>query len=118
MRKYNLGRVFIGLIFIAVGIGYVGEQLHWWNFTIFFPGWWSLFLLIPTIYNIYDYGFSFTNVCIGCLGVFFLLQANDLITFRLTFPIIMAVCCICIGLKLMFTRRIKWYEYKTNEFKD
>lgn len=116
--KNKIRRVLTGLVFIGIGIGYIGTQFKWWDFTIFFPGWWSLFLILPAVYSMFDYGIRFSNVCIGCIGFYYLLQANDLITVRLTFPMIMAIGCICIGIKLMFVRRVTWYEYKANEFQD
>ena len=51
VRKY-LSKLFLGLCVIAVGIGYLGNHLDilpWTGFTLFFPGWGSLFLLVHEI---------------------------------------------------------------------
>ena len=49
VRRY-LARLFLALCVIGVGVGYIGNQvsfLPWENFTLFFPGWGSLFLIVP-----------------------------------------------------------------------
>lgn len=111
-------RIIIGIIFLAIGIGYLGEQLNWWQFTIFFPGWWTLLLIIPALLSILEYGINFTALCMIAFGSYFLAERNGWIDYQLTFPIIMAVVCICIGIRLLFTRRIKWYGYKSNRYED
>ena len=52
VRRY-LARLFLALCVIGVGVGYIGNQvsfLPWENFTLFFPGWGSLFLIVPAVY--------------------------------------------------------------------
>lgn len=118
MIKYKGKRILTGLLFLCIGIGYLGRALNVWEFTIFFPGWWSLFLILPAMYHAFEYGIHLSSLFLGCIGVYFLLQANDIITIHLTFPFLIAVCCIWIGLKVIFVRRVTWYEYKANEFEN
>ena len=47
MMTYRVKRILWGLVFVAIGIGYLGTQLDWWDFTIFFPGWWTMLLILP-----------------------------------------------------------------------
>lgn len=117
-NKHRISRIVTGLLFLAIGIGYLGTQLDWWDFTIFFPGWWSLFLILPAAYSIFTCGMHFGNLFIAIMGIYFLVEANYELPMQLTFPLIMAVCCICIGIRLLCTRRVKWYEYRANECKD
>ena len=116
--SFRTRRIIIGLLFIAIGIGYLGEHMQWWSFTLFFPGWWSLFLIIPALLSILENGICFMNVCILIFGGYFLAEANDWISFAMTFPIFMAVVCICIGIRLLCKRRVTWYGYKADGYKD
>ena len=40
----------IGLLFILVGLLYAGSALDLFEFSIFFPGWWTLFIIVPCFY--------------------------------------------------------------------
>ena len=46
MKKSNL---FWGVILIVIGILFLGRNMEWWDFSIFFRGWWTLFLIVPSI---------------------------------------------------------------------
>lgn len=116
--SFRTRRIIMGVILIAIGIGYMGEQMSWWNFTLFFPGRWSLFLIIPALLSMLEYGVSFAATCMLVFGGYFLAEANSWIDFKMSFPIFMAVICICIGIRLLFTRRVKWYGYKADGYKD
>ena len=45
--KKDYSALIWGLIFVAVGIIFGGNALNIWYIDIFFPGWWTLFLIIP-----------------------------------------------------------------------
>lgn len=117
-KRYRMSRIIWGLLFLAIGIGYLGTLLAWWDFTIFFPGWWSLFLILPALQSILSYGPRTSNLFVAAMGIYFLIDANYDLSLHLSFPLIMAIICISIGIKLLCTRRIKWYEYKSSEYKD
>lgn len=104
-------RILTGLLLIAVGTGYLGDIFKVWEFTIFFPGWWTLFLIVPAVYSLLDHGVYFSNIFVLLLGAYYLADANGWIPFRLTFAAIAAICCICVGVRLLFKRRVKWYDY-------
>ena len=114
----NVRRSIVGLLFIGLGIGYLGEQMNWWQFSIFFPGWWTLFLIVPGILSILEYGVNFASLCMIAFGGYFLASKNGWIDYRLTIPMMIAVGCICIGIRLLFQRRVKWYGYKSNRYED
>ena len=46
--------MFWGCLLIAVGIGFFGDSLHLWNFEFFFCGWWTLFIIVPSLCNILE----------------------------------------------------------------
>ncbi|MEG0273770.1 LiaF transmembrane domain-containing protein [Amedibacillus sp. YH-ame10] len=116
--SFRTKQILIGLIFIGIGVGYLGDQMKWWEFTIFFPGWWTMFLIIPAIIGIIDYGFYIANMGMLLFGCYFLANANGWIDYKLSFPIFVAIGCICIGIRLLFRKRVKWYDYTADGYKD
>ena len=91
----------IGLLFLAVGIGYLGAAMDWWDFSVFFPGWWTLFLLVPAVFSFFEDGLHFGNSLVFLLGAYLLCSANDWISFRLTWGMIVAVALILHGCRMI-----------------
>lgn len=98
----KIQNIIYGLCFLIVGIGYLGDAGMLWDFTIFFPGWWTLALIIPSIVHIVSRGFNFGNIIVLCMGIYFLLDANQLIQFEVSFQFVAAIACILFGGWLVF----------------
>lgn len=102
MRRDKLTNVIWGILFIIVGLGIAGNVMNLWEFSIFFPGWWTLFIIIPCALGIIREGFNLGNATGLVIGVLLLLQTRyDLIDFniwKLTIPVIL----VLIGAKLLF----------------
>lgn len=111
--KKNLTRLLFGLLFIAAGIGYIGNLAGFWSgFTIFFKGWWTLFIIIPAICSfIYD-GFGFFNSLLLLSGVSILLAYNDVFEFKSMRLTLLSVVLILIGLRLIFNPLFKKNKFK------
>lgn len=100
----TLGRRLIGLALIAVGVGYIGDLLGYWYFSIFFPGWWTLFIILPCLWSITQEGFHVGNVTFLIFGSYLLASANDWINVRLSFAYIVPIFLVIFGLKLLLSR--------------
>lgn len=100
MKKNNIGPVIVGLLFVVIGIGFVGNVLGIWEFTIFFKGWWTLFIILPCIVGLVNHGFNMSNFVGLIVGLFLLImQQTGLQTLRnLMVPVIL----IGIGLMIIF----------------
>jgi predicted membrane protein len=105
IRKY-LSKLFLGLCVIAVGIGYLGNHLDalpWNGFTLFFPGWGSLFLLVPSVYFLIRSPFSwFWPICL-LGGVLILISKLELYPFGTAVAICLAVLVILIGIRIILS---------------
>lgn len=110
-------KVFLALCVIAVGVGYLGNQvsfLPWTHFTLFFPGWGALFLIVPAIYSLLRKPFSlFWYICL-LIGTMIL--ASNWISFpKNWFSIAVAVLIIIIGLRILLNpiiRRARHRKFK------
>lgn len=113
MKRTN--GLWIGLIFIAVGLLYAGSALDLFDFSIFFPGWWTLFIIVPCVYALTRKNADKTGPVIGLvIGICFLINAQDFNFSIDFFPLALAVLCILIGWKLIFPGKKK--EHKQVEF--
>ena len=69
--RSRLSNILWGLFFILIGIGFAGNAFNLWDFNLFFPGWWTLFIIIPCGISILQDGFH-SGSCIGlAIGVIF-----------------------------------------------
>lgn len=105
MKKTSTGFI-IGLIFIVLGILYAGSALDIFEFSIFFDGWWTLFIIVPCFYGLFKKGEDKTGCVIGLIiGLAFLINAQD-ISLHINFlPLIVAILCIWIGMKLILPKK-------------
>ena len=89
-RDYSL--LIWGLLLIVVGIIFSGNALNIWSIDIFFPGWWTLFLIIPGLVSIIKHGLNWGSGILVILGLMLLLDELDIITgevmWKLVFPLI------------------------------
>lgn len=105
IRKY-LANLFLGLCVIAIGVGYLGNYLDflpWENFTLFFPGWGYLFLVIPSVYFLIRSPFSwFWPICL-LAGVLGLISHLDIYPADTLIPIGLAVLVILVGIRIILS---------------
>ena len=73
--KNRFGAALWGVLLIILGIILGGNVLGIWYIDIFFPGWWTLFIIVPCIYNIVKDGFHPGNTVGLLIGVVFLCSA-------------------------------------------
>lgn len=62
-----------GLALIILGIGVGGDALSIWDFSVFFSGFWALFLIVPCGASIFENGIRRGNLIGLGIGVSFLL---------------------------------------------
>ena len=91
--KNRISNIVWGLLLILVGVGYAGNTLGFWEFTLFFRGWWTLFIIIPCLISFIRRGANGGNVAGLLIGAAFLLSAWDVIDLsllrRLLIPLIL-----------------------------
>lgn len=112
--RKTLSRILTGLIFIVIGIGYVGKFAGIWpEFTVFFPGWWTLFIIIPMLFSVVNDGPGVFNVAVLLIGVALLLSndAYGIIEFKQFIWIALAALLILIGIRIIFEPSIRRAKY-------
>lgn len=93
-----------GLCFVVAGALLILRQQSIIDFRLFFPGWWTLFIIIPCLISIIQSGLNVGNaIGIGVGAILLLNQYFDTITTAWIFPLIL----IIIGLSIIFKRPFK-----------
>jgi predicted membrane protein len=117
--RNKLTNVLWGLFFIAIGIGFAGNVLFHWNFELFFPGWWTLLIIIPCFISMIQSGFGVGSTMGFIIGILLLVSHYDVFDFNVMKLIVPAIL-IFIGLRLLFqsafrkTIHNEEYTYRDN----
>lgn len=100
--KNKLWPIFWGLFFIIIGIGYGGDALNMWHFTIFFTGWWTFFIIIPSLIGLIQKGYSTSELVALLVGIILLLSRRNIINFSVVGKLLFPAILIVIGLSIIF----------------
>ena len=112
MNKRNL---FWGIVLIVVGILFLGRNMNWWNFSIFFEGWWTLFLIVPSIVSLVRKESMGTSFLILVLGVLMLLASQNVIEWSTIWKVFLPIIIMVVGLSIIFgNRKVKTKMVKGN----
>ena len=73
--------IIVGLTAIGIGVAYILAAFYGIeNFTIFVPGWWTIFIILPGLIMLFSRGTNkFFSLCLIILGVLLFLRRNNLL---------------------------------------
>lgn len=91
-----------GLFFILIGIIIAGNAFNLWEFNIFFDGWWTLFIIIPSLISIFQNGFRTSSLITLTIGILLLLSIQDVLSFEVFGKLIIPVIFVFIGINMIF----------------
>lgn len=100
--KNKLSAMIPGIILVLVGGAYLGNAFGMWDFSIFFDGWWTLFILIPCATNLIKYGANMFNIVGLTIGTFWLFSEWELINFEIVWKAVVPILVIAVGIKIIF----------------
>ena len=121
MKK--VGPVIWGLAIIALGVIFGGNALGWFNINLFFDGWWTLFIIVPSAISLITEKDKIASLAFIAVGVILLLAAQNVFSYEVAWKAILAVFLIMIGLviivKSLFRNKVeKEVEKKIKEMGD
>ena len=123
MKKNNFAGIILGLLFLVIGAGYLAEVLGIIDeFTIFFDGWWTLFIIVPCFCGLVGKSGDKIGYLIGiAIGLFFLLSAQDILNGERLWALLLAAVCVLIGINLILPKRkrekhAEYHETVTDRF--
>lgn len=102
----NLNKIILGLLFVVVGIIVLLNSLGVTNINFFFKGWWTLFIIVPSIIGIIYDDDKTDNIVWLVIGVLLLLMVRDVLSFDLLVKLLLPLILIIIGLSIIFKETI------------
>lgn len=111
-----------GIVLIGLGVIFGLNALGVTHINVFFTGWWTLFIIIPSFIGlIKDSEKTWSLICL-IIGVVLLLGVNDKIPFELIGKLLLPIVLVIIGLSLLFkdtmTKQLKERLEKAERGKD
>ena len=104
-----------GIIFIAAGVIWALSALDIVKVNIFFDGWWTLFIIVPSAISLFTSSEKFSSAIGLAIGIIFLLCARDVLTYGLVMKLAVPAIIILIGLKMIFSSFSKNHTEKVEE---
>ena len=119
----NIKPIIWGIAIIALGLIFGGNALGIFTLNVFFDGWWTLFIIIPSAISLITEKEKFSNLAFLIAGILLLLAAQDVFSYEVAWKAILAVVLVLIGAFIIFRSIIhndnaKEVEQKVQESKD
>ena len=90
-----------GIVLVAVGLILAMNALGFAAIHIFFDGWWTMFIIVPSVIGLFtDYDKSGHLIGIG-IGVFLLLCCQGILNFRMFWKLLVPAVIMIIGVKMI-----------------
>ncbi len=97
-----------GLVLVILGVILGINALGIMQIDIFFPGWWTLFIIVPCVISLFGNDADKWADVVGIIiGVALLLACQDLLSFKVVWNLIVPVILIAIGCSMLFKDVLK-----------
>lgn len=95
-------KIVIGSVLIILGVIFALNALEITDIDIFFKGWWTLFIIVPSFIGLFHKDERSMSIVPFIVGVLLLLGAQGLLSFATIWKLIIPVILICIGVAILF----------------
>ena len=112
MKNYR--RLIWGIILLIAAVVIVLNSFGIIAFDIFFEGWWTLFIIVPSLAGIFEKGKIKDSVFGLVIGIIFLLCAQEIIDWDMVWKLLVPLFIAYIGLKMIFSFFRKGKKKKIN----
>lgn len=107
MKRYN-SKYLWGVLLILLGVFVVLRSFDIINGNIFFDGWWTLFIIVPSVINLIFNNNRVWDASVLLVGIGFFLAANDLyVTYSNVWAIALCLVLVNIGISIMRGNRVR-----------
>lgn len=100
MKRIN--SIIWGLALIAVSAVLILNAFEITSIDIFFNGWWTLFIIVPSLIGLFNSHDKTGNIIGLLIGIFLLLACQNIIDFDIMWKLIVPVIIAVIGVKMIF----------------
>lgn len=104
MKKIN--SILWGIVLVAIGVILGLNALELTDISIFFKGWWTLFIIIPCFIGLFSEEGKTGNLIGLIIGLLLLLSCQDIVEFELVWKLSLPIVLIIFGISFMFKNTI------------
>ena len=98
----NLRNILLGVLLIGLGVVFAVNSLGIAEIDIFFDGWWTLFIIIPSVCGVIS-DRDKTGAIIGLvIGAALLLSAQGIIDFSMILKLVFPIILVTAGVSIIF----------------
>lgn len=104
----NLSSILWGIVLVVIGVILALNAFNITDISIFFNGWWTLFIIIPCFIGLFDNNEGKTGNIIGLvIGILLLLSCQGITDFDIIWKLLLPTVLVIIGLSFIFKNTIK-----------
>lgn len=97
-----------GIVLIIIGVVLGINALGVAHINIFFPGWWTLFIIVPCFIGLFGNDNDKTGDLIGlCIGAILLMACLGFYSFRIVWQLALPMILVLVGLSMLFKDVLK-----------
>lgn len=108
----KISNILWGIVLIIIGVIFGLNALEITDINIFFDGWWTLFIIIPSFIDLFKRGEKTGSIISLVIGIALLLACRGLLNIGLLFKLIVPIILVIVGLSLVFKDT---FNYKVKE---
>lgn len=97
----NVKPIIWGIAIIALGVIFGGNALGLFELNVFFDGWWTLFIIVPSAIGLIAEKEKLSSLGFLAAGVILLLAAQNVFSYDTAWKIILAVVLMLIGIGII-----------------
>lgn len=90
-----------GIAIITLGVIFGGNAIGLFNLNVFFDGWWTLFIIVPSVISLITEKEKIASLGFIAVGVILLLAAQNVFSYDVAWKACLAIFLILIGLSLI-----------------
>ena len=96
-----------GILLVVLGVIWGLNALEVTDIDIFFDGWWTLLIIVPSIINLFTKPGKVGSLINIAAGVVLLLACQDILKFDLLWKLALPILLVVIGIKIIFADSYK-----------
>lgn len=90
-----------GVAIMALGVIFGGNAMGLFSLNIFFDGWWTLFIIVPSIVSLFTDKEKLSSLGFLAVGIILLLAAQNVFSYDVAWKVILAVVLVIVGLNII-----------------
>lgn len=116
-KNSNIAGLAVGIVFILIGVSIAARLLF--HISIFFKGWWTLFIIIPNLIGMCNNAPARRkkNIIGLCIGIFFLLVSRNIISGWIFNPLFIGAALMYAGYRMITGKKIRYYDGEHDKYR-